>query len=345
MTSALKAVDETEVDFNQRAKVKGEHVFPEVEAWKDVPFKVRVNRHADCIAANPNYLPDEDILRFAVMWQQAPKQLKVFGLYGETGTGKTEFAIWLASRMNLPFYKVSITPEKRGHHLETEQELISQNGQVVTQRLLLPAAQAYRDGGLLLLDEIDKATDDMTTSLHNILEGKPWHVPGIGMIEKHPQCYIMTTSNTKGEGGHDRYTTSQQLDSALRRRIGWYQCHYPQPLHETKILTSQFKQLPQSMVSRMVSTANAFRDALLGPDRTGQVEGNIRCTFSTADLVAWAFYMLTFGLKRTPRDSLEFSFWGNVDFEDQEAALAIVTRIWGDAIDKPVEELVSGKKS
>ncbi|MBD1389369.1 AAA family ATPase [Neiella sp. HB171785] len=329
------------VDYTQMGIVKGEHIFPEKAEWKEADFKMRKHRHADCISPNPNYLPQDDILRFAVMWLQAPAQLKVFGLWGETGTGKTEFAMWLASRFNLPFYKVSITPEKRGHHLETEQELVAENGQVVTQRILLPAAQAYRDGGLLLLDEVDKATDDMTTSLHNILEGKPWHVPGLGTLKKHPQCYIMTTSNTKGEGGHDRYITSQALDAALRRRIGWFETKYPDAIHETKILSNQFTQLPTVIITRMVETANAFRDALLGEDRSGKIEGSIRCTFSTADLVAWAYYMLRFGMNCTPRDSLSFAFWGNVDAEDEDAAQAIVTAIWSESIDEPVKELIS----
>lgn len=326
-----------EVDFEALIQVDAHDIFPEVitEPGK-MSVVMRENRHPSCIESNPNYIPDVEVFTQVMLWWLAPNCPISLGLVGETGTGKTELLLYIADRLNEPVYIESITTGMRGEHIEGGYELMSdEHGNNVTQKRYSQAAQGYINGGLVILDEVDKANEDLSTTIHLFLEGKPWTLSAFGETHlKHESCRIAATANTTGEGGHERYITSNKLDAAVRGRLGWIKTHYPDQTREMEILQNQYENLPYGLVHLMVKTANSLRVALLGPEGNG--DGEINCPFSTRNLVNWGYFCLIYGLERTPRQSFEFCFLGSIDEDDIGDVNAILQSVWGDKIDQPV---------
>ncbi|MGO3785890.1 MAG: AAA family ATPase [Pseudoalteromonas prydzensis] len=334
------------VDYNEVHKVDAHERFPELFDPQEYEIAIRKHRHPNCQKADKNYVPDEDTLRMALAWWLAPSQPKPLGLVGETGTGKTEMLLFIADRLNEPVYIEKVTTGMTGERLEGGYELLTDSsGNAVTNKRYSQAAQGYKYGGLVILDEVDKANDDLSTSLHLFVEGKPWTLSVFGeTINKHKHCRIAGTANTTGGGGSDRYITSQRLDQALRSRFGWLQTRYPEKEIELDILKRNYPKLPTKITRRMVQTGNALRVAALGTDLDGNIDNPLGCVFSTRSLVHWGFYLMQFGLKRSPRVSLDFAFMGSVDDEEKAEVLAIIQRVWGEEIDKPLGELLNPKK-
>lgn len=352
--NAVVQTNVTEVkkpDFNAIEKVGGEIAFPEVFAKGEVGQVIRrVNRHPDCIASNPDYVPDEKTLRRALAWWHTPMRM-AFGLHGETGTGKTELLLYIADRLNEPVYMVKVHPALMPEDLEGCKELVNDDKGVVTKNTLGPAAKAYAFGGLIILDEVDKTNAALGCALHGLVEGKPWPVEQFSLtINRHPMCRVTGTANTTGQGGHERYHTSGRMDLALRSRFGWMQTHFPTPAREMAILEKKFGQmLPRAMLKACVDVANGFRDAVLGAaDQHGKRPGldnpEINAVFSTRTLVNWCNYTIAYGPTATWQEAFDFAFDGSLDPECKREAEAITQRILGGKLDMNVKDVVESYK-
>lgn len=346
--SNVQTLQQPVIDFYEIEEVAASVIFPEVYAQGEGPkVKRRKHRHPDCVSSNPDYIPCERILKRALAWWFSPMR-QAFGLTGETGTGKTELLQYIADKLNEPFYLISVHPQLTPEELEGSKDLVSTPEGVITRPTPGLAAKAYRLGGLLVLDEVDKASAPLGCALHGLVEGKPWSIPQFSLtINRHSMCRIAVTGNTTGEGGHDRYHTSNRMDQALRSRIGWMKTHYPRPDREMKILEKKFPMLPRKMVKEMVLLANAFRDALLGPVdattgiRPGNVENPINAVFSTRTLVNWASYTIAFGKDAIWRESLDFAFGGSIDSECADEGESIIQRVLDAYINLPVGDVVA----
>lgn len=318
-------------------KIDAASSFPEVFSPGEAAIKMFNARSERCIEANSNYVPDENLVRMFLGWQQTSKQPLCFGLHGHTGTGKTEFLLFVADRLNLPVYLVQCQSTLMPEDLEGFNQL--RGGE--TSFELGAVLQAYREGGLLILDELDKLNEAAGAYIHGILEGKPITVAQTGeTILKHPNCWIAATGNTKGEGGDKWYTSSQQLDAALRARIGWLQVDYPEPSVELSILNKQFgKLLPNKLLREVINVGNTLRDAAFGTDRKGTTKSvNVIC--STRTLVNWMFYTVRFGGKTSWRTSFNYAIGGSIDPESQFEVDEVLQRLLGDLLDQPVKDVV-----
>jgi MoxR-like ATPase len=86
-------------------------------------------------------------------------------LYGPPGTGKTTSAYNAAKALGKPVYNITLSDETpaaelRGHFVPIGQEWKWMHG---------PAMLAYNEGAVLILDEIDKASQDALDFLHGLL--------------------------------------------------------------------------------------------------------------------------------------------------------------------------------
>lgn len=86
-------------------------------------------------------------------------------LYGPPGTGKTRSAYNAAAALKKSLYNITLSDETpaaelRGHYIPQGSKFVWQDG---------PAVTAYREGAVLCLDEIDKASQDCLDFLHGLL--------------------------------------------------------------------------------------------------------------------------------------------------------------------------------
>lgn len=122
-------------------------------------------------------------------------------LTGEAGTGKTTIAKQLADEMGLPFYTMSMTKQSSVNSLIG---FTSINGVYIPTQL----RQAFENGGIFLLDEIDAADPNVLLVLNNIENGFISFPDGI--INMHPDFRLIATANPFNE--HAIYTGRSKLD-------------------------------------------------------------------------------------------------------------------------------------
>ena len=135
---------------------------------------------------------------------------------GLSGNGKTFMIEQACAKLGKEFIRVQINPETDEDDLLGGFRLI--NGETVFAKG--PVLKAMEDGAILLLDEIDRATNKIMC-LQGILEGKPVLVKKTGeTITPKKGFNVFATANTKGKGSDDgRFTAASILDDAFLERF------------------------------------------------------------------------------------------------------------------------------
>ncbi len=135
---------------------------------------------------------------------------------GLSGNGKTFMVEQACAKLNREFIRVQINPETDEDDLLGGFRLI--DGETVFSKG--PVLKAMENGAVLLLDEIDRATNKIMC-LQGILEGKPVVVKKTGeTISPAPGFNVVATANTKGKGSEDgRFTAASIIDEAFLERF------------------------------------------------------------------------------------------------------------------------------
>ena len=135
---------------------------------------------------------------------------------GLSGNGKTFMVEQACAKLKREFVRVQINPETDEDDLLGGFRLI--NGETVFAKG--PVLKAMENGAILLLDEIDRATNKIMC-LQGILEGKPVLVKKTGeVIEPANGFNVIATANTKGKGSEDgRFTAASIIDEAFLERF------------------------------------------------------------------------------------------------------------------------------
>ncbi len=179
---------------------------------------------------------------------------------GLSGNGKTFMVEQACSKLNREFIRVQINPETDEDDLLGGFRLI--NGETVFSKG--PVLKAMENGAILLLDEIDRATNKIMC-LQGILEGKPVLVKKTGeTISPAPGFNVIATANTKGKGSEDgRFTAASIIDEAfLERFTVAIDQKFPSPSIETKILNnhmSKFGAEDADFVEKLITWADIIR--------------------------------------------------------------------------------------
>ena len=179
---------------------------------------------------------------------------------GLSGNGKTFMVEQACSKLNREFIRVQINPETDEDDLLGGFRLI--NGETVFSKG--PVLKAMENGAILLLDEIDRATNKIMC-LQGILEGKPVLVKKTGeTISPAPGFNVIATANTKGKGSEDgRFTAASIIDEAfLERFTVAIDQKFPSPSIETKILNnhmSKFGTEDADFVEKLITWADIIR--------------------------------------------------------------------------------------
>lgn len=158
---------------------------------------------------------------------------------GLSGNGKTFMAEQACAKLKRQVIRVQINPETDEDDLIGGFRLI--NGETVFAKG--PVLKAMESGSILLLDEIDRATNKIMC-LQGILEGKPVLVKKTGDIVKPaPGFNVIATANTKGKGSEDgRFTAASIIDDAFLERFNIsIDQKFPSKSIEEKILNRHFE--------------------------------------------------------------------------------------------------------
>ncbi len=153
---------------------------------------------------------------------------------GLSGNGKTFGVEQACAQLGRELIRVNITIETDEDDLIGGFRLV--NGETAWHNG--PVIEALERGAILLLDEIDLASNKILC-LQSILEGKGVFLKKIGRFVKPSEGFnVFATANTKGKGSDDgRFIGTNVLNEAFLERFPvTFEQEYPSPTVEQKIL-------------------------------------------------------------------------------------------------------------
>jgi hypothetical protein len=153
---------------------------------------------------------------------------------GLSGNGKTFSVEQACSQLKRELIRVNITIETDEDDLIGGFRLV--NGETAWHNG--PVIEALERGAILLLDEIDLASNKILC-LQSVLEGKGVFLKKIGKFVKPAAGFnVIATANTKGKGSEDgRFIGTNVLNEAFLERFPvTFEQSYPAPSVEQKIL-------------------------------------------------------------------------------------------------------------
>ena len=211
---------------------------------------------------------------------------------GLSGNGKTLMIEQVCAQLKRELYRVNITIETDEDDLIGSNTLI--NGNIVFKEG--PVLKAMRKGAVLLLDEVDLASNKIMC-LQSILEGGGYLIKKTGEFVKPEAGFtVVATANTKGKGSEDgRFIGTNILNEAFLERFAiCLEQEYPPVATEKKIVKGDFAILGVSddeFANKLVDWADVIRKSFY--------EGAVDEVVSTRRLVhiAKAFSMFNDKIK------------------------------------------------
>jgi len=211
---------------------------------------------------------------------------------GLSGNGKTLMVEQICAKLKKELFRVNITIETDEDDLIGSNTLI--NGNIVFKEG--PVLKAMRKGAVLLLDEVDLASNKIMC-LQSILEGGGYLIKKTGEFVKPADGFtVVATANTKGKGSEDgRFIGTNILNEAFLERFAiCLEQEYPPVVTEKKIVKGDFAILgvnDDEFANKLVDWADVIRKSFY--------EGAVDEVISTRRLVhiAKAFSMFNDKLK------------------------------------------------
>ena len=179
---------------------------------------------------------------------------------GLSGNGKTLGIEQACALLKKELIRVNITIETDEDGLIGGFRLV--NGETVWHNG--PVIEALERGAILLLDEVDLASNKILC-LQSVLEGKGLFLKKTGRyVERRSGFNIFATANTKGKGSEDgRFIGTNVLNEAFLERFALtFEQDYPTVATETKILekaASSLAVLDKEFCSHLANWADIIR--------------------------------------------------------------------------------------
>ena len=179
---------------------------------------------------------------------------------GPSGNGKTMMVEQVCADTGRQYVRAQISPETDEDDLIGGFRLI--NGETVFQKG--PVIKAMEKGAILLIDEIDRATNKIMC-LQGVLEGNPVLLKKTGEVITPAEGFnVIATANTKGRGSDDgRYSAASIIDDAfLERFVAAIDQPFPAPNVEEKIVLAhmmKFDSVDKDFLKKLVAWSNVIR--------------------------------------------------------------------------------------
>ena len=189
---------------------------------------------------------------------------------GLSGNGKTISVEQACAALGRQLIRVNITVETDEDDLIGGFRLI--DGNTVWHNG--PVLEALQRGAILLLDEIDLASNKILC-LQSILEGKGIFLKKIGKVVKPEKGFnVIATANTKGKGSEDgRFIGTNILNEAFLERFALtFEQEYPSVAIEQKILTALDDTLPGSSNKKYIENLTRWADIIRKTFNEGGVD-------------------------------------------------------------------------
>ena len=160
---------------------------------------------------------------------------------GLSGNGKTHGAEQACAQLNREVVRVNVT-------IETDEDDLIGGFRLVDGATVWhngPVVEALQKGAILLLDEVDLASNKILC-LQSLLEGKGLFLKKINKyVKPQPGFNVIATANTKGRGSDDgKFIGTNVLNEAFLERFAvTFEQSYPSPATEKRILLNYFKEL------------------------------------------------------------------------------------------------------
>src|SRR5690606_4475193 len=194
-------------------------------------------------------------------------------LEGEAGVGKTEIAKVLSSALNAPLIRLQCYEgldassaiyewdyPRQMLYLRTleatseiDQATVRRDifsDEFLLKRPLLQAIDAAHDASpVLLIDELDRADQELEAFLLEILSDFQVTVPELGTIRAEHRPIVILTSNR-----------TREIHDALKRRCLYFWVDFPSYEKELKILKAKVPEVPEQLSSQIVSFTQGLRE-------------------------------------------------------------------------------------
>lgn len=240
---------------------------------------------------------------------------------GLSGNGKTMMVEQVCAQLKREFFRVNITIETDEDDLLGGYRL--QDGETVW--FDGPVVQAMKRGAVLLLDEVDLASNKIMC-IQPILEGKGVLLKKINQfVEPASGFQIVATANTKGKGSEDgRFIGTNILNEAFLERFPiTVEQEYPSPAVEKKILIKELQSVgkpDEEFADMLTKWADVIRKTFL--------DGGIDELIATRRLVHIVKAFSVFG-DRTKAIQMCIN---RFDDETKSAFMDLYTKVDADAV-------------
>ena len=203
------------------------------EASPDMPVVNLIPQTDDNFVPFGNFKDVKQIIKSKIF-------IPVF-ITGLSGNGKTHSVEQACAQLQRELIRCNITVET------DEDDLLGgfrlQNGDTVWHDG--PVVEALERGAVLLLDEVDLASNKILC-LQSLLEGKGVYLKKVNRyVKPAPGFTVVATANTKGKGDDTgMFIGANILNEAFLERFAFtFEQDYPTPAVESKILTRYFAEL------------------------------------------------------------------------------------------------------
>lgn len=266
------------------------------------------------------YIADDDILVVVFLAFNLKKPILV---EGPPGTGKTELAKKIASAFDLDFFRIQcyegITFEQIVGEWNYQKQLLTLEKARITgvdedvfkedffiKRPLLSAFINDKPS-LILIDEIDKADEEVESFLLQALGEKQITVNDLGTFELENDLMVVLTSNSQ-----------RNLLDETRDRCLYLYIDYPSPEKEMEIVKAQVPSAPPKLIKEVVEAIHEIRKLNV------MKKPSIRAT------IDWVKTLIVLGMESLNKKTFEETI--GVVFKnkhDKEKAMDLNLRKWG----------------
>jgi len=239
---------------------------PPIASEPTVPMVMKLATSVNSVLNTDTYIPNVDSTY--IRWGEftdvslvvKSKAFYPIFIAGLSGNGKTMMVEQACAHADREYIRVQISPETDEDDLIGGFRLL--NGETVFAKG--PVVKAMERGAILLVDEIDRATNKIMC-LQGVLEGKPIMIKKTGEVIRPAKGFnVIATANTKGKGSEDgRFVSASVIDEAfLERFVCTIEQPYPPLTTERKIVMKhmeKFNKIDESFADHLVTWSEVIR--------------------------------------------------------------------------------------